>query len=61
MALADRTRQRGKAATRQRGGRSVLEPLERRTVIGHRVAALPLCRVAASCLPEPLRILCVST
>jgi len=24
------------------------------TRIGHRVAALPLCRFAASCLPEPL-------
>jgi len=29
------------------------EPLESKTVIGHRVAALPLCRFAASCVPEP--------
>jgi len=33
---------------------SILEPLESKMVIGHRVAASPLCRFAASCLPEPL-------
>jgi len=41
----------GKVATRQRGGQSlsnssVLEPLESKTVIGH--------RIAASCVPETL-------
>jgi len=44
---------RGKAATRQRGGQSLwlisngsnTEPLESKMVIGHRVAASPLCRV----------------
>jgi len=33
---------------------SVLKPLESKTMIGHRVAALPLCRFAASCVPESL-------
>jgi len=46
MALADRTRQSGNAATRWPiivlfSNGSVLEPLESKMVIGHRVAALP--------------------
>jgi len=53
MALADRTRQSGKAATRWPitvllSNGSVLEPLESNTVIGHRVAASPLCRVLSA-------------
>jgi len=50
LALAHRTRQSGDAATRRPitvllSNGSVLEPLESKTVIGHRVAASPLCRV----------------
>jgi len=51
-------RQSGDAATRWPitillSNGYVLEPLESKMVIGHRVAASPLCRFAASCLPEP--------
>jgi len=58
MALADRTQQSGNAATRWPitvlfSNGSVLEPLENKVVIGHRVAASPLCRIVAFCLPEP--------
>jgi len=60
MALADRTRQSGKAATRWPiaillSNGSNTEPLKNKTVIGHRVAALSLYRFVASCLPEPLQ------
>jgi len=60
MALADRTRQSGDAATRWPiiillSNGSVLEPLKNKTVGDWpprcRVAA---CRFAVSCLPEPL-------
>jgi len=58
MALADRTRQSGDAATRWPiivllSNGSSTEPLESKMVIGYRIAASPLCRFAASCLPEP--------
>jgi len=51
-------RQSGNAATRWPitvlfSNGSVLEPLESKMVIGHRVVALPRRRFAASCLPEP--------
>jgi len=48
MALADRTRQSGNAVANHHlaSNGSNTEPLENKTVIGH--------RVAASCLPEPL-------
>jgi len=53
MALADRTRQSGDAATRWPitillSNGSNTEPLENKTVIGYRVAALPLCRVLSA-------------
>jgi len=53
MALADRTRQSGNAATRWPitvlfSNGSMLEPLESKMVIGHRVAASPLCRVLSA-------------
>jgi len=58
MALAYRTQQSGKVATRLPiivllSNGSVMEPLESKTVIDHRVAVLPLCCFVASCVPEP--------
>jgi len=38
------------------GRGSVPEPLESKTVIGHRVVALPLCRFAASCVSHYYRL-----
>jgi len=48
MALADRTRQSGNAMTNHCFVFSVLEPLESKMVIGHRVVASLLCRVLSA-------------
>jgi len=48
MALAERTRQSGKAATRQHGAIRKQDGL---------ATVLSRCRFAASCLPEPLCIM----